>query len=49
MSPIGKRLLTVCDNNLVVDLDAIPEIDCWNRARWRLAAIHLGLRILGGS
>lgn len=53
MSPYGKLLLTMCDNDLVVDLEQIlsehPALGFVGKLWLRSTALHLGLRIKGGS
>lgn len=54
MSPIGKWLLNNCSNNLSINLDD-PVINRkmvmmgFKYLKVRLAAIHLGIRLEGGS
>lgn len=49
MSPIGKLLLTYCDNNLKVDLNAIPGLLRVHHGMFTIVALHLGLKIKGKS
>ena len=52
MSYFGKTLLTHCDENLCIDLDALEKKLHWDwrmKPRARLVALHLGLTIKGGS
>jgi hypothetical protein len=50
MSPVGRVLLSMCDNDLVVDLDQVmPFFPGANRGKIKTVALMLGLRIKGGS
>lgn len=46
MSPVGKIVLSVCDNDLTIDLSPYQG-SVWFRVR--LVALHLGVKIKGGS
>lgn len=50
MSPLGRTLLRLCDNDLGIDLNVVmPFFPNLNRGQVKAVALHLGLRILGGS
>lgn len=50
MSPIGKALLRLCDNDLTIDLNKVEGYFPYgHRGQLVLVALHLGLRIKGGS
>jgi hypothetical protein len=50
MSPVGRALLSMCDNNLVIDLDkVVPLFPNLNKGRIKTVALMLGLSIKGGS
>lgn len=46
MSPLGRKMLQLCDNDLSIDLDLISA-DIFVRIKAKIAAISLGLRIKG--
>ena len=50
MSPLGRALLNLCDNNLVIDLDQVqPLFPNLHKGRIKTVALMLGLSIKGGS
>lgn len=50
MSPVGKAMLELCDANMVLDLDKLLQrFPNLHRGQLKLAALQLGLQILGGS
>ncbi len=51
MSPLGKHLLSVCDNNLVLDLSQVAFSWYVGKGYGGIVAValHLGLSIKGGS
>lgn len=50
MSPVGRALLSMCDNDLVIDLDQVqPLFPNLNRGRLKTIALMLGMSIKGGS
>lgn len=50
MSPLGKRLLTVCNSKLEVDMDLwFPQFTYQQKRQAITIAIWLGLTVIGGS
>jgi hypothetical protein len=52
MSKFGKLLLTMCDNDMVIDLDVVIAEHgnlAYLRNHLKVTAIYLGLTIKGGS
>ncbi len=50
MSPVAKMLLIAADNSMTIDLDRVlPLFPRLNRGQLKVIALHIGLRIQGGS